>query len=103
MSHGYGDCEVGSYEAHCRDYAIWGDPMRDAYDYEAMADYDRWDGHRGDLLGVDCDGWENWETYFDYQDFCEYQDRMSWEASFSCADNEDHAACLAGEGVVTPR
>ena len=37
---------IGSYEAHCNDYAVNGDPMADHYRYEENAGYDRWDGHR---------------------------------------------------------
>jgi len=40
-----------SYESDCDDYARFGDAERDAYDYEVMSDYDRYDGYRGD---VDC-------------------------------------------------
>jgi len=32
------------YELDCMDYAMFGDPERDAYDYEFNAIYDRWDG-----------------------------------------------------------
>jgi len=46
---------IGSYEQHCNDYALFGDPMRDHYDYEEAAAYDRWDGHRGDFDCVDYD------------------------------------------------
>lgn len=70
--------------------------------YEENAHYDRWDGHRGDMLGVDCDGWPDEATRLDYEEFCEHQDREGWEASFSDADNADHAACLADVGVAGP-
>ena len=38
-----------SYESDCDDYAIFGNPERDHYDYELAAEYDRWDGHREDF------------------------------------------------------
>lgn len=38
------DCAVGSYEQSCNDYALYGDPARDAADYEFNAQYDRYDG-----------------------------------------------------------
>lgn len=44
-----------SYEEECEWYALYGNPMQDAMDYELMAQYDRWDGYRMDLIGVDCD------------------------------------------------
>jgi len=44
---------MSSYEEYCNDYAVNGNPMRDHYDYEMNADYDRWDGHRGDMID-DC-------------------------------------------------
>lgn len=44
-----------SYQEECEWYALHGNPMQDAMDYELMAQYDRWDGHRQDLIGVDCD------------------------------------------------
>jgi hypothetical protein len=37
---------MSSYEENCRDYALHGNPMRDAMDYEDNARYDRFDGHR---------------------------------------------------------
>ena len=36
---------MSSYEDNCRDYALHGNPMRDAMDYEENARYDRWDGY----------------------------------------------------------
>ena len=42
--------DIGSYEQHCIDYALYGDPMRDHYDYEEAARYDRWDGYRDEFL-----------------------------------------------------
>lgn len=45
------DYRVGSYEASCNDYALFGDQRRDDDDYEFNAAYDRYDGYRGD---VDC-------------------------------------------------
>jgi hypothetical protein len=33
-----------SYEQHCNDYALHGDPERDHYDHEFNAQYDRFDG-----------------------------------------------------------
>jgi hypothetical protein len=33
-----------SFEQHCNDYAMFGDPERDHYDYEEAARYDRFDG-----------------------------------------------------------
>jgi hypothetical protein len=35
---------MSSYQQHCEDYALHGDPMRDHYDYEENARYDRFDG-----------------------------------------------------------
>lgn len=42
-----------SYEQSCNEYALFGDPMREAYEYEEAARYDRWDGHRMDMGGID--------------------------------------------------
>lgn len=44
---------MSSYEEYCNDYALHGNPMQDAMDYELAAEFDRWDGHRMDLLGLD--------------------------------------------------
>ncbi len=33
-----------SYESDCDDYALYGNPERDAMDYEFNAQYDRFDG-----------------------------------------------------------
>ena len=33
-----------SYEEHCNDYALYGDPERDHWDYEFNAQFDRYDG-----------------------------------------------------------
>ena len=41
---------VGSYEAYCNDYALYGNPERDASDYEFNAQYD----HRDGWCDVDC-------------------------------------------------
>lgn len=46
------------YEDYCNDYEMFGDPMRDAYDYEEAARYDRFDGW-GDPDPGDCDGGED--------------------------------------------
>ena len=35
---------IGTYEQHCNDYAVHGNPERDHYDYEEAARYDRYDG-----------------------------------------------------------
>jgi len=37
-----------SYEQHCNDFALYGDPEREHWDHEFNAQYDRWDGHRGE-------------------------------------------------------
>lgn len=37
---------VGTYEQHCADYALYGNPERDHWDYEENARYDRFDGFR---------------------------------------------------------
>lgn len=49
-----------SYEEECDWYALYGNPERDAMDYELMAEYDRYDGYREDLRGVhiDCDEYD---------------------------------------------
>lgn len=33
-----------SYEQHCNDFALYGCPMREHYDHEFNAQYDRYDG-----------------------------------------------------------
>lgn len=33
-----------TYEEHCDWYAVYGDPQRDAMDYEIAAEHDRWEG-----------------------------------------------------------
>jgi hypothetical protein len=38
-----------SYESDCDDYALFGDPERDHYDYEENARYDQYDGLRADF------------------------------------------------------
>jgi hypothetical protein len=70
--------------------------------YSENAAYDRWDGHREDFGQGDCDGWPDWQTYLEYQEFCEQQDREDWEGTFDDADCEDRAAYLAGVGVADP-
>lgn len=70
-----------SYEQHCNDYALHGDPMRDAYEYELMAEYDRWDGHRMEN-DYDCEDW--------YYDQLELEERRE----FAAACNEDIADYL---------
>ena len=47
------DETIGSYEQGCIDYAASGCPMRDHYGYETNAEYDRYDGLRGDALDAD--------------------------------------------------
>jgi len=47
--------EIGVYEQHCIEYALYGDPERDHWDYEEAAQYDRWDGHRMDAACEDGD------------------------------------------------
>ncbi len=37
-------CADMSYESDCDDYAVFGNPERDAMDYEFNAQYDRFDG-----------------------------------------------------------
>ena len=82
-----------SYEQHCDDYMMFGDPARDAADYELAAQYDRFDGLRGDFDSDDY-AWER-----EYEDWCAYQDRIGWEESFSRTDNEDHADWLDCMGL----
>lgn len=41
---------MSDYQQECELYAIYGDPARDAYDYEENARYDRYDGFRGERL-----------------------------------------------------
>lgn len=35
---------MSSYEQHCIDFALFGDPEREHWDYEFNAQYDRYDG-----------------------------------------------------------
>ena len=37
-----------SYESYCAEYAVYGDPEREAMDYEENARYDQYDGYRED-------------------------------------------------------
>ena len=71
-----------SYEQECNDYALYGDPIRDAYDYELMAEYDRWDGHRGDLQGLEFDVdpvCEDDPGYVSDEAFEDFVDDSGWE------------------------
>ncbi len=65
-----------SYESDCNDYAIFGDPERDHWDYEENARYDRHDGLRADFN--DEFGWED-------DDLCP-----------TCGDRLDCIGCLHG-------
>jgi hypothetical protein len=60
-----------SYEQNCRDYALYGNPERDHWDYEENAQYDRYDGYREDFY----DEFEDFvEPYSDHvQAFHSYQ------------------------------
>lgn len=73
-----------SYEQHCIDFALYGCPMREHYDHELMAEYDRWDGHRGE-------GDADFEAHM-YQ--CELEQEAEDKAEFDSACNEDIADYL---------
>lgn len=62
-----------SYQQSCEEYALYGDPMRDAFEYEEAAQYDRWDGHRLDMLGIDAD-----TDYYPEPDHMDQWDHALW-------------------------
>jgi hypothetical protein len=75
-NHNNAGCEdfAGCYQRNCEDYALYGDPMRDHYDYEEAARYDRYDG------------WGDPDPCYEsaYEDWCPV-----------CGDQADCVGCLA--------
>ena len=50
-----------SYQEDCENYALYGNPMRDHYDHEENARFDRYDGMREQFYdSADVDEDRNW-------------------------------------------
>jgi hypothetical protein len=80
-----------NYEADCADYALHGDPMRDYYDHEENARYDRFDGF-GDP--------DNAEEWADEQEYAGLSDDercavdaevAAIQAEYARSDDDDYA------------
>ena len=63
---------MSDYQLECELYAIYGDPAREAFDYEENARYDCYDGLRGERLG---------DEYDDSPQFDDQGRELYWPAS----------------------
>jgi len=80
---------MSSYEQYCDDYALFGDPERDAADYEENARYDRWDGHRDEGDDDPCMDCIGMESQGDCDDCCIRQGRCAGRSDYTLDDYLD--------------
>jgi len=81
---------IGSYEEYCNDYALYGDPMRDHYDHEENARYDRYDG------------WGDPDPCAAYDDQDAWEDAQEW-AALSDAERAERQAAIDALDAIDDR
>ena len=77
--------EKMGYQKNCEDYALFGNPERDHWDYEENAQYDRFDGYRDSDPG-------GYQAEYDYEVQCDLRDREDFRDSMTednCTDSRD--------------
>ena len=67
-----------SYQRECEEYALYGNPERDHWDYECNAQYDRYDGWADEDPQYSEEYMRDEAHWFDFVENAHYNDGGDW-------------------------
>ena len=78
-----------SYESDCLEYALFGNPEQDHWDYEMNAQHDRWDGYGDPDPVYTTEYMESESHWFEYHAAAGYDEGEDWVQATANAFFED--------------